>query len=256
MFTQSTEAVFTFERRIDSSHSDGRCALDVVIECTVCVSISLQQTKRIRIAKVFKLNERGFAKHSVDCLHELVQQHIVLRCKLAATLLDTKIKVIVEQRFVVGSSVDVNGQQLRRRDASNGCVQRDFSDRDTHSECTQIAQTEDALSIGHHNRFHLVFVGPLRQFRFHSADIVRSEPHSVVVFMQHISELLAGGAHRRCVHNRHQLVQVVNERVIKQLLVQFENVHQISVALQVIVQASNVVHHQFTLQCQLTNAKW
>jgi hypothetical protein len=61
------------------------------------------------------------------------------------------IERIVEQLLVLGPDVERDRQTPRRIDATAGGVERQLSDRDAHPVGAQIAETEDSLSIGHHD---------------------------------------------------------------------------------------------------------
>ena len=74
----------------------------------------------------------------------------------------------------IGADIDSNWQRLLGRDASARGVQRQFPDRDAYAVCSEIAQSQDSLSIRNHDDAN-VLVGPVSQDFTDLAPVRRGE---------------------------------------------------------------------------------
>uniref|UniRef100_A0A182JE73 Uncharacterized protein n=1 Tax=Anopheles atroparvus TaxID=41427 RepID=A0A182JE73_ANOAO len=148
-----------------------RCrALDVVVERAVRVAELVQEAERVVVAKVLELDERVLAVPLHDGLHELVDELVVLRA-LHARVPQADVQWILQQVLVVRADVDHDRQTLVRRNAGEGRVERELTDRNAHTAGTQIAQPENALTVRHDDRAHVRF-RPVAQHIVHVPTVV------------------------------------------------------------------------------------
>src|SRR5215469_15375347 len=96
----------------------------------------------VHAGPIFEVNAalRKYLLHGID---ELVHKRIELIGRRAC-LAYTQVERIVKILFVVGSGVEVHGQEILRWHAGAGRVQLQLADRDRGSVCSEIAEAEDA----------------------------------------------------------------------------------------------------------------
>ena len=56
--------------------------------------------------------------------------------------------------LIVGAHIQADGQALGRVDAAQGGVERQLAHGDAHAVHSKVAQTQDPLSVRHHDRLH------------------------------------------------------------------------------------------------------
>ena len=91
--------------------------LDVVIEGAVLVAVVLEQSERVLVAKVLKLDQRLLPEPPHDRLHELLDEVVVL---LASDPLLTKTNVVRVVKVFLSVAANVKGDRegLVRRNRS------------------------------------------------------------------------------------------------------------------------------------------
>ena len=62
--------------------------------------------------------------------------------------------------MVVRADIENDRQAVLRRHAGTSRAQSELPNRDAHAPCPEVAQAEDALAVGHHDKAH-VLVGPV-----------------------------------------------------------------------------------------------
>ena len=82
--------------------------LDVVIEGTVLVSVVLEQSERVLVAKVLKLDQRLLSEPLHDRLHELVDEAVVF---LASDPLLTKANVVRVVKVFLSIATNIKGDR-------------------------------------------------------------------------------------------------------------------------------------------------
>jgi hypothetical protein len=63
---------------------------------------------------------------------------------------------IVQVRLVVRAHIQQDRQAMLRRNARERRVERHLSDRNAHAACALVAQSQDALTVAHHDATHIV----------------------------------------------------------------------------------------------------
>jgi hypothetical protein len=112
------------------------------------------------LAKVLELHH-----HTRERLHgradELLDQLVVGRTGEARPV-QAEVERIVAQRRVVGADVEHHRQALRGVDAGACGVERELADRNAHAAGAEVAEAEDALTVGDDDHRH-VPVRPVAQ---------------------------------------------------------------------------------------------
>uniref|UniRef100_A0AAG5CP82 Uncharacterized protein n=1 Tax=Anopheles atroparvus TaxID=41427 RepID=A0AAG5CP82_ANOAO len=222
-----------------------RCrALDVVVERAVRIAELVQEAERVVVAKVLELDERVLAVPLHDGLHELVDELVVLRA-LHARVPQADVQWILQQVLVVRADVDHDRQTLVRRNAGEGRVERELTDRNAHTAGTQIAQPENALTVRHDDRAHVRF-RPVAQHIVHVPTVVDRHEQTARPPVDQ-PKLLARQPHRGRVHDRHHLLHVLRDQPEEQPLVAVLQIHQVQVLVQVLLVARDRDAAQFQL---------
>ena len=141
------------QRRNQSRDGHRRSALNIVVERRQPIAMARQQGERIFGGKVLEL-QQGSGKHFLNAADEFVEQ-LVIRGPAQPPLPHSQIERIGAQRVVLGPHVQCDRQARLRRDACARRVERELAARDPHSVGAQVAESEDPLSVGHHDRVDL-----------------------------------------------------------------------------------------------------
>lgn len=106
--------------------------------------------------------------------------------------------------------------EARRANSSEGSVQRQFADRNTHSLTTKISKAKNALAVGDDDHLD----APLRPVLEHLKDLPLVLEADVQALWPPVDAavLLAGLPDRRRVHHRQQLLHVVDQELVEQPL--------------------------------------
>ena len=134
------------DRRQDSGDDHGSGPLDVVVERGDAMPILHEVGEARPIGEVLPLQKRVriHLDHSID---ELLDERVVLltpQTRLAVA----DVQLVIEQFCVVGSNIQRHGNAARRMDACGSRVQRQLADRNPHTPCTLVADTENPLVVG------------------------------------------------------------------------------------------------------------
>ena len=187
--------------------------------------------------EVFPLQQhfRQMVLHRGD---ELVDERVILLVA-DAPVPPAEIQRVVEQFDVVGAHVEHDRQGARGIDAADQGVERQLADRNAHPADALVAQAEDALSVGHHDHID-VALRPVVQHLVETVaiGIGHEQPARAAV---DLAETLAGLPHRRGVHDRQGLGDVVAQHAIEQRLVAVLQCTQIDVLVEIVVASGELV---------------
>lgn len=103
------------------AENHGTGPLDIVIESSVCVSVTIQVVECLFTLKVFKLDYH-VGVHFLHGFHELIHE-LLLDLERGALLSETQVQGVLQVGFVVGTAVQDNGQSLVRVNACGSRVQ-------------------------------------------------------------------------------------------------------------------------------------
>src|SRR6185369_412955 len=203
------------QRGQDTSQRHSRGALDVVIERTDLVAVTLEERYGIDVCKVFPL-DAAFWVELLHRRHELINERRVFVAADAA-LPQSQVEWVVEQSLVVRADVDNDRQAVLRWHAGTGRAKSEFPDRDAHAASAEIPQPEDALAVGDHDEAHVIF-GPIGQ-KLLNAAAGADRQIDAARLAEDMAEFLARLANRRRIHNRHVGCRVRHQdRVVERLV--------------------------------------
>ena len=197
----------------------GQChgggALNVVVEGADPVAVLLEQSERVAGGEVLELDQRfreQLPRRGDELLHE-----IVVLAPAQPLLADADVELVLQQLLVVRSHVECDGERESRMHAGAGRVERELADRNAHPMRAQVAQAEDALTVGHHDDAHVL----LRPVPHHPGDLalVLGRDVEATRLPEDVAELGACLTHRGRVDDRHHVVDVVDHRAVEQRLV-------------------------------------
>src|SRR5208337_3445262 len=146
------------------------------------------------------------------------------------------IERIVEALEVVGPDVENDWQRRRRMEPATAGVEPQFADRDAHAPGALVAQAKDALAVGHDDSFDLV--EPRMRQNLLDAILVRQAQKKPARLPEQPAELLAAEADCRRVHDRQQLLEILNEQGEEQRFVAVLQITQERIALEVGLEAA------------------
>ncbi len=153
-----------------------------------------------------------------------------------------------QQVLVVRSDVERHRQRVGREDARSAGVKGQLPDRDAHPPSTLVAQAEDSLVVRGDDQANVVDrcagpgrIGPAVPQKVGDAvDIGRGDPQAA--WSPHdVAEGLAGAPDRRRVHDRHELLEVLEEHAVEEGFVAVLKRGQSDVALEVVALATDVL---------------
>ncbi len=211
----------------------------------------MQQAERIGVAEILELNQRVRVAvlHGVD---EFLDQVVVGFAALAVAQ-QADVERVFEQRFVVSADIDRDRQALVWVDARTGDVQRQLAHRDTHTLRAEIAQAEDAFSIRDDDDSHIGCI-PIVQDLAHPPAVFDRDEQTTRSAVD-MSVLHTGLADGGCVHQRHHLLEMVDQDAEKQRFIAVLQAHQEDVLLQRRALATQVVEHALDLLFQREDAR-
>ena len=152
-----------------------------------------------------------------------------------------EIEVVREQRAVVGADVQAHRQRRGGVDAGGGAVERALADGDAHAARALVAEAEDPLVVGDHDEAD-VAERCVAEDGVDPATVRRRDPEPARP-PEDVTELLARAAHRRRVHDREELLEVVAEHAIEEVLVPVLERREADVLLERIALAPEVLEH-------------
>ena len=138
-------------------HHSGR-ALDVVVECAVVVTVSIQDSGGICRSEILPVNH-GIRIPIMGRGEEFVDELVVLLATDPA-MTDSEVSIVIEQFHVVGSHVQHDGQNTMRMDSGSRRVHRKFSNGDGNPTDTLITDSKDSLGISDDDEVDLVGIMP------------------------------------------------------------------------------------------------
>ena len=137
---------------------DPRRTLDVVVVDTVLVAIALEQVHGILARPILEVNAT-LREHFLHCLDKLVDKRIKILGR-RSRLAHSQIQRIVQVLLVVGTGVEVHGEQVLRRHSGAGSVELQFADGDPRAVCAEVAKTQDPAAVRDADKPH-VFLRPV-----------------------------------------------------------------------------------------------
>jgi hypothetical protein len=209
----------------------GGGALDVVVEGAARVGVLGQDAMGVGRAEVFPVQHRvreqpGRGTHiSIDQLVILLAPHP--RMPVA------QVHGVIKQGLVVGPGVQHHRDDPARVQPGRGDVQGQLADGDRDAADAPVADAEDALGVGSHDQVDVVAAQPVvAEGRLDLAGIIhRQVDPARTAVLQAVP--FDRGAHRRGVHDRQHLGDVLGEQPVEQHLVPVPQTSQVQVLGQV-----------------------
>ncbi len=143
--------------------------------------------------------QQGLREGALHALDEDIEEIVVILAG-HALVAPADIHRILEALLVVGADVEQDRQRCLGADAAAGGVERQLADRDPHAAGALVAEAEDPLAVGHHDRLDL---GERRvaQDRVDAVAFRIGNEEAPVVPID-LAELLARGTDHRGVDHR------------------------------------------------------
>ncbi len=129
-------------------------ALDVVVERGQPVLVSIQQAERVLLLEVLELDEAP-GQTSSTRRDERFHDRVVRRAPQPRPAI-AEVERIGEERRVVRSDIERDGEGQRGMDPAARRVQRELADRDGHAARALVAEAQDALVVGHDDEPHVL----------------------------------------------------------------------------------------------------
>mmetsp|Transcript_34474 Transcript_34474/g.67457 ORF Transcript_34474/g.67457 Transcript_34474/m.67457 type:complete len:225 (+) Transcript_34474:634-1308(+) len=122
------------------------CPLNVVVERADLVAILLEEAEGVGVAEVLKLNQNP----RVPCveLREHLLHKLIIFLPHHSLVRQPSVVLVVEELLIVGSNVSDDGKASFGVNARACRVEIQFSHRDAHAVCAEIAQAQNTLSVG------------------------------------------------------------------------------------------------------------
>ena len=218
-------------------------ALDVVVEDGNLVAIFVQQTESRMIGEILELDQHAGERRARGG-NEFVDE-LVIGGAAQPLLAQSDIIGIVQQRFVVGADVQHDRQAELRVHAGAGGIERELADRNAHAVGAEVAEAEDALAVGHHDK--LCRIGPVAQ-QFGDAPAIVGADEKAARPLEDVAEPLAGEADRRGVDKRLDFIDVVAHDAEEQRLVAVVQRVERNVFFEVVRQAAQIGQHALGLR--------
>src|SRR5258707_2769168 len=137
--------------RVDhAGKCDAGSALHVVIIDAVLVAVSLEQMHSVRPRPILEMNA-AFREHLLHGLNELIHEGKELVGRWAG-LAHAQIKRIVQVLLIVGTGIEIHGEQVLRWHARAGGVQLQLADWDTGAVSPEVSETENAAAVRDTNK--------------------------------------------------------------------------------------------------------
>ena len=145
-----------------------------------------------------------------------------------------QVHVLGQQALVVGPGVEHDRDDPPGVQAGRGGVDGQFPVRDRDAAHPPVTDTQDALGVGGHDQVHLVGPQPVvAEGRFHLIGMIHRQVHPArTTELQAVP--LDHGPHRRGVHDRQHLVDVLGQQPVEQHLVAVPHLAEMQVPGQVI----------------------
>lgn len=140
--------------------------------------------------------------------------------------------------MVVGADVEDDRQTALRRHSRARRVECEFPDRNAHAPGTEIAEPENALTVGHDDEPHIL-LRPVPENFAEPASHRYRQVHAARG-AEDVGEFLAGFAHRRRIDERHICRRVRHQNRIEQGLVAGLQIGQDEILLKIVLQARDL----------------
>jgi len=132
--------------RVDhSGKCDARSALHVVIVDAIFVAIALEQVDGVCSRPILKV-DAAFREHFLHRLNEFVDERIQLVGRWPG-LAHAEIEWIAQVLLIVGTGVEIHGQQVLRRYSSAGGVELELADGNARPVCAKVAEAEYPAAV-------------------------------------------------------------------------------------------------------------
>ena len=164
-----------------------------------------------------------------------------------------EVERVLEQPLVVRADIERHREAARRVQAAGGDIERHLADRDAHAVRPEIAEAENALTVGHDYQVHARQRHALEDL-VDVRDVVRAEVDAAVP-PGDVTELQAGLAHRGRVDNGDHLVEVLDQQPVEQHLVAVQEALQEDELLHVVGLAPEVLERSLHLVLERRHAR-
>ena len=142
-----------------------------------------------------------------------------------------EIQRIGQTLLIVGADIEHDRQSRRRIKTAAGRVERELADRNAHAAGALVAEPEDALAVGQHDRLDLV-EARIGKYLLQTLFVWQAQKQAAR-FAEQLAELLAPRADRWGVNQRQQLLEVLLQQCKEQGLVVVVQFAQKGVALEI-----------------------
>ncbi len=231
--------------RIDHpSQSDPGRALHVVVIDAVLVAVALEQVHGVRARPILKV-DAALRKYLLHRFDEFIDKRIKFRGR-RARLAQAQIQRIVQVLLIIGSRVEVHGQQVLRRHAGAGGVELQLADGDACAVCAEVAQAENPAAISDTDEPN-VLLRPVFQDLLHFAAARDRKIHSARLAVD-MAELEASLADGRIIHDRQKARRVRHDGPVEERFVVVEQIYEVDVAIKVRGLVAQLHHHALQLQ--------
>jgi hypothetical protein len=230
---------FEFGRIDHPRKGDTCCALHIVVIDAVLIAIALEQVHSVRTCPILKV-DAAFRKYLLHRLDELVDKGVE-RLSRRTCLAHAEVQGIVQVLFVIGTGIEIHGQQVLRRYSSAGRVQLQLSDGDPHPIRSQIAESEDPASIRDADEANIFLRLVLQDF-LDLATPCHREKHTARLTID-VPELQTCLTDGRVIHDWEKASRVGHDSPIKERFVVVEQIDQVDVAIEVRGLVAELHHH-------------
>jgi len=160
-------------------------------------------------------------------------------------MLQAGIERIVEQSGIVRAHVEGDRQAERGVDAGADRVQGQLAYRDAHAVGSEVAQAEDAFTVGNHDDADIIKRPVAQQFCY--PPLILGGDVNAAGTAEDMAELETGLADRGGVDNGHQLLDIVEQYSIKQGFVAVLKGNQIDITLDIGGLLAQILQHPLHL---------
>ncbi len=223
--------------------SDPRRTLHVVVVDAVLVAVALEQVHGVRTRPIFEVNAT-LREHVLYCLDELVNKRKKIRCG-RARLAHTQVQGIVQILLVIGTGVEIHGEQVLRRHSGAGSVELQLADGYARAVCAEVAKAKDPAAVRDADEPN-VFLRPVFQNLLYLAAPRYRQIHATRLAVD-MAELQACFADGRVVHNREKARRVRHDGSVEERLVVVEQIHEVDIAFQIRVLLRELQIHSLQL---------
>ena len=204
-----------FHRGHESREGDRAGSLNVVVERKDPLTITVEEFKSLVFGEIFPLEKR--VREVPFYAHDELFDELVVFFSFEPSFSVAKIERVVEKPFVVRPDVQTERKTAGRMKPAGRDVKVDFADGDTHSVGPQIAETENAFAIRHHDEVY-VRKGNVPENMVDVVDVLGAEVNPAII-ARDMTEHHAGLADGWRIDDREHLGKVRGKEAVKERLV-------------------------------------